>query len=54
MSLTLNQAGGVRGQNFEGYMAENDSPVIGHHKMLLNTSSIVSKAGDGEIAISHG
>jgi two-component system CheB/CheR fusion protein len=34
-----------RNQTVEGYLLEYDFPVIGHHKLQLNTRRIVSKAG---------
>ena len=38
-------------QYFEGYVVEHDFPGIGHRKMLLNASRIISKAGDAQLIL---
>jgi two-component system CheB/CheR fusion protein len=38
-------------QSFEGYAVEHDFPVIGHRKMRLNGSRIISKTGESQLIL---
>ncbi|MDP2828297.1 MAG: chemotaxis protein CheB [Sulfuricellaceae bacterium] len=40
-----------RDQSFEGFVVENDFPVIGRRRMLLNARRIVGKSGDVQLIL---